>query len=407
LQTRNRVLQGNGYNYLGNDTSSATRIIVSGGSKNTIQIGPDTEPVGGINDFLTDVTVRNLQVTRDATPVVGSDCAGILCRFTLYTQIEYVKATEHQIGFHYTGTVQCHTLNCYSFRSTAGSGAGTDKSYGYYIDGISNDIGAAGGNASTYFFNINASVAGSAPSGAIGCYLDGNFTDTYIENAECNAMAYGILMYGNGLSTQQYGNNDLQITSCVCDVFTIAGLAFRNISKYGSVSINGGYCAPGGGAGPIAGLYFDSCLGQVNVTNFQTICASSSTCSGIVGISSSNIECATQIIDSAVAAISLSGVTNSRFLDHITNYALSGDPAVQLAGTCSRNYFQVFATGQSSAFSIGYQVIGTTNTYNEFNCTGLDSAAVSGGSANKLTINSVQITSTGLTGTNLASGVMA
>jgi hypothetical protein len=37
----------------------------------------------------------------------------------------------------------------------------------------------------------------------------------------------------------------------------------------------------------------------------------------------------------------------------------------------------------------------------------MDPAAISGGSGNKLTINGVQITATGLSGNNLVSGVMA
>jgi hypothetical protein len=55
--------------------------------------------------------------------------------------------------------------------------------------------------------------------------------------------------------------------------------------------------------------------------------------------------------------------------------------------------------------AFGIKAISTANEYNEFNCTGIDSVTV-GGSANKLTINNVAITVTGLSGTNLVSGVM-
>ena len=410
IQTRTRTLRGMGFNYLGNDSSSATRVIVASGTVNCIQMGPDTEPAGGINDFLTDVRVENLQATRSIAPIINSSCSGILNQYTLYSYIDKVKAAENQIGFHLGGCVQAHTTDCYAFRSTAGTGAGTDLFYGYYINGLDYDIGAAGGNASIYFDVCNATSAGSAPSNSIGFYARNNFTDCYISNCETNSTAYGIYVDGNGLTTQQYGNNDLLITAPVIDVFTIAGIRFNNISKFGSVSVNGGYCAPAGGAGPIAGLYFTSSLGQVSISDFQIIGNSSSSCTGITAVTARNIESRTQIIDCNTSPISLTGVENSRFLDHVTNYGNSTSSAVvTLASDCYRNYFLVFATGKASAFTLGYQGVGTTNVHNELNCTGLDSTAIAAGSANKLTWNGTQITTTGLiaTGsTNLASGVM-
>jgi hypothetical protein len=406
MTTPNRTLQGQGFNYLGS-AGSATRIILTSGSSTTLQIGTDTAPGGGINAFLTDVTVQNLQVTRSVDPVNGSGATGLLMQFALYCYVKQVKAAEHEYGFHYTACVSCHTLGCYSFRSTAGTGGGTAVFWGYYIDGVSNTSFAAGGNASIYFDENNASAAGSCPSNSAGFYLNGNFTDCYIARAESNGMAYGIAVIGNNLTTQQYGNNDLLITSCVIDVFTIAGILFQNTSKFGSISVNGGYCAAATGSTEVTGLYFNSSLAQVSVTDFQTIGNSSSTCTGITAINSANIETKTQIIDVNSQAISMTNTTNSRFLDHVTNYGDTAGAMCQLAGGCNRNYLQVFAAGKSSAFTIGYQLLGTTNNYNEINCTGIDPACINSGSGNKLIINGSQVTSTGLSGTNLVSGVMA
>ena len=411
LQTRTRTLRGAGFNYLGNDSASSTRIVVLSGSLNVIQMGPDTEPAGGINSFLTDVRVENLHVTRSVTSVIGSDCAGILNQYTLYSYIDKVKASENQIGFHFGGCVQSHTTDCYSFRSTAGSGSGTDKFYGYYIDGIGYDIGAAGGNASIYFDTCNSSGAGAVPANSIGFFLQGAFTDCYVANCELNSTAYGIYVSGLGSATQQYGNNDLLITSPVIDVFTTAGIRFDQISKYGSISVNGGYCAPASGSTPVAGLYFTDSLGQISISDFQIIGNSSTSCTGITAITASNIESRTQIIDCNAAPIALTSVTNSRFLDHVTNYGNTvSDAVVKLVSNNKRNYFQVFAAGKASAFTLGYQGVGTTNEYNELNCTGLDPACITSGSANKLVWNSTQITTTGAIAsgtTNYASGVMA
>ena len=296
------------------------------------------------------------------------------------------------------------------WRHSRRTGGGTAQFWGFYVDGINNTSFAAGGNASLYFDENNASAAGSCPSNSAGFYLNGNFTDCYISRAECNGLAYGIAVIGNNLTSQQYGNNDLLISNCVLDVFTIAGIYFYNTSKFGSVSVNGGYCAPASGATEVSGLYFLNSLAQVSVTDFQTLGNSSTSCTGITAVSSANIETKTQIIDVNSNAISLTSVTNSRFLDHVTNYANTASAMCQLVSGCSRNYFQVFATGKASAFTLGYQGTGTTNTYNELNCTGIDPACIVSGSANKLVWNSTQITVTGAISagtTNLASGVMA
>ena len=410
ITTPNRTLRGQGFNYT-SYSGSATRIILNSGTKNVLQIGTDTKPSGGINYFLTDVTVQNLQITRSVVSVAGSSCSGVLVQFTLYTFIEKVKSTESQYGFHYTGTVSCHTSECYSFRSTLGSGGGSDLFYGYYIDGISNNIGAAGGNASIYFTDCNASGGGSYPSNCSGFYMNSGYTDTYIIRPECNAMAYGIALIGNSSTSQNYANNDVLIVEPVCDVFTIAGIYFVNTSEFGSININGGYSAPAAGSSSVvAGLYFNNSYGQIMVSDYQVICANNSLCRGIGVNGGSNIETRTQIIDCAYAsgAISVTNVTNSRFLDHVTNYAVSCGPACEVIGTCTANYFQVFASGKSGAFTFGYQLLSTGTTRSEFNCTGLDSSSITSGSANKLNYNSTQITSTGIFGTtNLASGVMA
>jgi len=409
ITTANRILQGYGFDYL-NYSGSATRIVLTNGTGNVLQIGPDTQPSGGINYFLTDVTVQNLQVTRSVVSVAGSSCSGLIAQFTLYTFIEKVKSTESQYGFHYTGTVNCHTSECYSFRSSLGSGGGSDLFYGYYIDGISNNIGAAGGNASIYFTDCNASCGGSYPTSCSGIYMNGGYTDTYIIRPECNSMFYGIALVGNSSTTQNYANNDVLIVEPVCDGFTGSGIYFINTSEFGSININGGYSAPASGASSVvAGLYFNNSYGQIMVNDYQVICAPNSLCRGIAINGGSNIETRTQIIDCAYGsgAISVTNVTNSRFMDHVTNYAITCGPACEVAGTCTANYFQVFASGKSSAFTFGYQLLSTGTTRSEFNCTGLDSSSISSGSGNKLVYNGTQITSTGTFGTNnLASGVM-
>ena len=94
-------------------------------------------------------------------------------------------------------------------------------------------------------------------------------------------------------------------------------------------------------------------------------------------------------------------------MDICKNYQNTlANAVIQFVGGCNANYLAPFVNGDPGIAALGVQFIGTTNGRNEINCTGINSLAVSGGSANKLAINSVQITATGLSGTNLVSGVM-
>jgi hypothetical protein len=96
------------------------------------------------------------------------------------------------------------------------------------------------------------------------------------------------------------------------------------------------------------------------------------------------------------------------FAPVVKNYSTTSiSAAIRGFGTSIRNFIAPIAFGANTVFPLGVQLASTNNTFNEINCTGLSSASISGGSGNKLTINGVQVTTTGLTGTNLASGVMA
>lgn len=54
----------------------------------------------------------------------------------------------------------------------------------------------------------------------------------------------------------------------------------------------------------------------------------------------------------------------------------------------------------------GVNLAGANNGYNEINCTRMMPTAIKDGANDKLVINGSQVTTTGLSGTNLASGVM-
>lgn len=401
IQTEKRRIIGQGWHFT--ITGSCTRLLVKSASASTIQIGYDTAPPGGINYYLKEVRLSNVHLTRSIAPVAGNASSSLLIKFTLYTFIDNVLAAESSRGYHLTGTVQSHLRQCYAFRSAAGTGGGTDYFWGYYLDGISNLI-AAGGNASTYITECTASTGGITLSLSTGLYADGDFADIFVNGFETTSCATGIGFIG-GASLNTYGQCDVQINQCILDTFTFAGIYLENIKNTGSITISNGYAAPVFSSTPNACIYFNSSQAQVMISNFQALIAGNATCRGIQAINSKNIESHIQVIEPRNSVIEASGITNCRFMDHATSYAGTGSEGCRFLANCSYNYVQLFTAGVSQAFKNGYNITGTTNTYNEFNCTGVSSNSQLY-SDSKIYINGVAITTTGLVGTNLVSGVM-
>jgi hypothetical protein len=398
-------------------TGSCTRILIIGGNNITLQIGPDANPGGGANNYIRNILLENILVSRSVFPDSAGSATGILAKYVLYLRINNVRSSEHIHGFHFITTVASRITNCYSFRSNTVGDNVNSKFWAYYIDGIT-DVVYAGGNASLYIQNCTASTGG-AGSNIINCsgfYLNGSFTDCFLINCETTATYVGININSNN-PVLQNANIDLLIQSPVLDQFRFSGIYIKSTNSSGAISINGGYCAPyissdTTSANPcVSGIYYDSSLCQTSVTDFQIIAYPNIKCRGIVAVDSANIESRTQIVNVRsiglnYSAITLNSTTNSRFMDHVTNTAYTGvGPVVQLNNGSNRNYIQIFCNGIASAFTYGCQLVGNTNTYNEINCTGLDPSSISPANQ-KLTINSVNIIATGLVGTNLASGVM-
>ena len=408
LDVAGHELIGGGCFYNG-VAGDSTRVISLTGTDNVIQLGPGTQPAT-INSFTAGMKVQNLQVSRGVAPSIASGCAGILNRWTLYSNIRDVKSVESIVGFHYVGTVAAYTQNCWAFRSSAGTGAGTDYWYGFYVDGATVLTGASGGNASIYFLNTNSNNTAALGVNSNGYYVDGSWADTSITNPECTGCAVGINIQGNSLHTLNYGETDFNIVKPVIDAFTVAGILIQNSSEYGTISIIGGFAAPfGGTATPTASIYLNASLASVSITDFQHILGSNTVITGgLVAVNSKNISSVgNSYVECPSVSVSLSSVTNSLFMDKAINNSVVASAVLQ-ATSCSRNKFEMLCSGGSATFGLGYQGISTGNTYNEFNCTGLDANTISAGSANKLNVDSVQITATGTFGTgNLASGVMA
>lgn len=399
-----RWLIGSGSQYAGaND--KVTRLLVTNGSSYTLQVGPDVNP-GSINLFQKQNVVRDIQISRTAAPVIASDCAGISSQFTLYCELKSVKAEEHIIGFRFFGTVYLKCNDCFSVRASAGTGAGTDKWYGYYADG-SASFGASGGNASLYINYCTASCNRTALSAgqSYGFFANQKFTDLFIESPETVNCNIGMYIEGDAPTTNVYSNLDLQIKNPIHDAFFNVGTYFKNINKYGSASLIGGYH----GAHPNATrcIWVEDCEGSVAIIGGQVIVTPSATAVGVaINNSYGTVIDRTQILEPTAYGVLLVNGYNCDIRPLVKNYSNTLAQAAVTLTDSDRNYVAPIAYGDPSLMAYGINIVDAISDYNELNCTGIESSVV-GGSADKLLINGVQITVTGLSGTNLVSGVMA
>lgn len=405
MQLPHRELCGVGYSYA--DTiDQVTRVLVTSGSLDVMLVGPDAQPAT-INDFQKQNAVRNLYVARSVAPVISSTCSGITLQYTLYAQFENVRSTESIYGFEFFGSVYTSVTNCQANRVSAGTGAGTDIWYGYYINGFAS-IGAAGGNASLYlnYCTAGCNNATLAAAGSTGFYADSAFVDVFLESPETVTCTTSISVLGNASTTLPASNTDFMIKNPISDQFSVFGIFIKNVNDFGSLSITGGYYGPKAGA--TSCVYIQDSNGSVRLDGGQFVMVGATTTFGITLDNSSNaIIDKPQILESSTSGVNATNAVSCYIAPFCKNYQNTlANATVQFNGGCNANYVAPFVNGDPAIAALGVQLISATNGRNEINCTGLNSSAIVGGSANKLTINGVQITATGLTGTNLVSGVM-
>jgi len=406
IQLPHRELVGVGFSYA--DTiDQVTRVLVTSGSLDVMLVGPDTEPAT-INDFQKQNAVRNLYVARSVAPVISSTCRGIKVQFTLYAQLENVKSTESIYGFEFFGSVYTILTNCQSNRVASGSGAGTDLWYGYYINGFA-DINSSGGNASLYLNYCTAGCNNAAlqAAGSTGFYADSGFTDVFLESPETVTCTTSISVIGNASPLLPASNTNFMIKNPISDQFNVFGIFIKNVNDFGSISITNGYFGPKAGA--TACIYIQDSNGSVRIDGGQFVMVGATSCFGITLDNASNaIIDKPQILESSTSGVNATNAVSCYIAPFCKNYQNTlANATVQFASGCNANYVAPFVNGDAGIALLGVQLIGATNGRNEINCTGLNSSAVAGGSANKLTINGVQVTATGLSGTNLVSGVMS
>lgn len=401
--TPNHTLLGMGSTYDSVYGTSATRVLVTNGSSHCIQVGPSTQPGGSPPaQWPLGIKIMGISFARSVAPVVASGCDAVRVSYTLHAYFEDVRGDESMNGWEFVATVSNRLLNCNAKRTTAGTG-GTDSWKGFYVNG--NAPLFAGGNASLYILYSHADDTRATVTNGTGFYLDGAFTDCFLSWCETVTCTVGIQVVGTSAAGLTFSNTDCQIQNCINDAFKVYGTYILNLAQAGSVEVLGGYEGPALGA--TAARFVSASQASVVMTGGQLIMGVAPGCLGVYVDTCSGVRVdGTQILEAGTTAVALVSATNCDIQPIIKNRSTSGGAGVQLSGTPLANYIKPTILGKASGVTIGVQIVGTADARNEYNCTGIDSSTVAGGSANKLTRNGVQITATGLSGTNLVSGVM-
>jgi len=405
IPVSNRKLIGAGQHYT-DAAGQATRVLTSSASIDIIQVGPDANP-GSLELFPRGMELRDIYVGRTTGPLISSDCTGVRVQYTIGSNVIRVRSVDSMVSFRFFGAVACEVDHCNANRVVAGTGAGTDSWAGYLVDGTAS-IGLAGGNGSIYISKCQAGCNNSAlQAGLSYAYrLIGGFQDTFILNTESVSCNTGISLEGGAGA-----NGDVIISGVVLDACFKWGIYIAGMPGNGSVNITDPYI--GANAETEICIYMNNNLAPVTINGGQLLCQNGAGLTAAIAIGGTTGSKNVAINDTIISECPTIGVSvgsgsgNLKVAPLITNSInTSGSAAVMVAGTVTASKFAPIVSGKVNAFQTGIQVTGTTDARNEYAMTGIDSAAIDGGAGDKLTRNGVQITTTGLSGSNLVSGVM-
>lgn len=368
--------------------NQGTRIVVTNGQSDVIQIGFDTAP-SAPNNYLQSIDIRWLEVSRSAAPE-GRDAAaaaGMRIRFVLNCLIEGISASEHAIGFSLIGAVRSYIRDCQAFRSVSAVGEKKSNFWGFHLDGRT-DIGLAGGNASLFLIDCNASLGGApALSECIGAFVQGGFADSFLINFETSGVATGIVVDGMastlGATQTKKGHANLHIAMPVIDGFSKAGIDISNVSQHGVIDITDPYI--GSGIGTFAGIFLHDCKGMTTITGGQLVGWLDAENGGnAIGIYCLNAE------GIGIEGTKLLGFRRPIGFDRCSDFTINAainNPA-QVASQaaiwlkdCSRAFIRTRIKGRTNAFPQGIY-LRSGNTRLSIDCIGIDPKSIQGGASN-------------------------
>lgn len=388
IDKSHRRIWGSGKNWRG--PNEGTRIIVTNNIDDAILVGTDRAPPH-VNSYLRSVDLRWLEATRSQAPAGRRAACGLRLSHVLDCHIEGVSATEHATAFYFRGVVHSHVRDCQAFRSAKGSGAGAGFR-GFHFDGR-HDIGLAGGNASLFVQDCNATIGGAPDlDDAVGALLEGGFADTFLTQFETSAIADGIRVDGMAGSVEprltKAGHVNLHIMLPVIDGFSGVGIAIRNVSEYGAIAIVDPYL--GAARGCNAGISIVDSGGAATISGGQLLGWLDGEANGsAVGFQLRNAD-GLQTYGTAIV-----GFRHPMTVDRCRNLGIDvminnpdqrASQAAIVLNDCSVSRITARIKGKRNIFPAGLS-IGGAGSRLVVDVSGIDEEAIAGGHANILRID--------------------
>jgi len=378
---------------------SGTRIISKDNSRDAVLIGT-YGPQHGANDMEFENLLAGWELPRAprgtalGTPVAWHVEHNTSC------QLRKLSAYNVTIGFFFYATVYCKVISCRVYRDALFGGR-NDFFIGMWVRGLPASSGFAGGNASLYVKQFSAALArpgaGFMPLlSATGILADGDFADLYLEEIETAAVAFPIVIDGEG-GRNGGGNGDLHIRNVVLDQIIGDGITVRNTNELTKVQINGGYIQVVDSQRRNKGLWFQNGGGQITVANLQiTGEDNSKTSIGIYLKDRPNVAISDTVIVENIAfpitaekscpRLSLACTINSGRLPPANHAAMTVDGA-------SQSVFRPKITGKPGAWTAGIELLGAAHDRVAIEPTMVDPASVSPG--RKVVVNGKPIGASG------------
>lgn len=402
ITTQYRTVRGgvmsDGYN-----TGTGTRVLCTNTAANIIQVGPDSSP-GSPSTFFRNITVENVNARWAAAltpPTLGNEITAVkawLVNYVLNCQFKNCSAWEPIIGFYFYAAVYTKVDDCTVFRSVAYGGT-NDFFRGFWPQGGAPVL--AGGNPSLYLTRCNVSLGGApALVSPTGAYVNGDFSDLFIDDLETSAVPNGIVITGIGASGAA-GKLDMHIRNPVIDQCNGTGILIDSLNAAGMVTITGGYVQVNDTGVVSKGLWVTGSsnngsvsigggiqlLSGVGTSNYGVYISGQSNCKVDSTVMIENFFNPV-VVDGGSVNVEIAATINNPNTGTGTTAAVNINNAERVRVTCS-------VDGKSSAFAQGILSVGTNLNKATIDPTLFDATAISSGAANKIVVNSVQLTAPG------------
>lgn len=377
-----------GSGFRGTDGWQGTRLILTNGRGDVMRVGPRSRPPS-VNDFPQNIEIRSLALCRSA-PVdagAGRQPVGLAASYLLYARFEQVSAAEHGTSFLLHGLVRSQLIDCVAFRSIPGVQSGQPWR-GFLLDGMS-DIGLAGGNASLFMTDCNATIGGNpGVSDSVGLLLEGAFADSFITNFEATAVAVGIRVDGQTArigDRARNGHVNLHIRMPIVDQCGDAGIVIRDTSAHMMIDLAEPYVAvaPQGRAGIRCEAMHGSLAIQGGQLVGTTNSAAGGTAVGLLVNDSEGLQVRGLKILEHAAPVELSACRGFALQGWIGNPRHATPRDAALLRDCARGTVALLVVGRDRAFGGGVAIEGTARRL-RIDTTGHDDAALSGGEDNRV-----------------------